>query len=498
MAKRVKNKTRRRRTYRKKTNRVSNRKKINKKKTVKRKNIMIGGSLKGKKLNGDLDIDLSKIMAILKSFGVLGTDSISSILTDTAEIRARIISATGYIKGKVMGQNGGGFGLNFILKKIAKVAAFGLLLESLNYFLVQPNLERIFKYINSKAFLTFDGSNLGICFVNDGEEYKVHLKNSSTFPLWINIKDYIDALLPIIIKAVYSNSIVKQVFAAKSEPIKSEEELLHHVEMELIKRQNGSNENQGGGGGQMGGFSIPESARKLYERTKGRLSGAKQMVSKKMNKMGDKMKDTIFSNSLIGAACAFFILHFIYIVYEKAIDSSGRWLKLKYKKDTLYVNVSKNLNEDGVPIPITTKFVAGSIKGKIEELQKESNKQEEELQQESNKQEGDVEDVGEETSELLPTSSQPDSPPTEPTPSSPESAPTTGQRDVSPNSLEAASKITDQAKQREAVMKLNQEAIFNNCMERRKCNSPRTLRKGKCKSECEEASLREVHPPPFK
>ena len=34
MAKRLKNKTRKRRTYRKKTNRVSNRKRINKKKTV--------------------------------------------------------------------------------------------------------------------------------------------------------------------------------------------------------------------------------------------------------------------------------------------------------------------------------------------------------------------------------------------------------------------------------------------------------------------------------
>ena len=56
-------------------------------------------------------------------------------------IRERIISAKGYIRGKVMGQNGGGFGLNFILKKIAKLAAFGLLLEALNYFLVQPNLK---------------------------------------------------------------------------------------------------------------------------------------------------------------------------------------------------------------------------------------------------------------------------------------------------------------------------------------------------------------------
>lgn len=424
MVKRVKNKTRKRKTYRKKTNRVSNRKRINKKKTVKRKKIMIGGSLEKKKLIGGLNLDLSKIMKMLESFGVVGTSFISSILTDTAKIRERIISATGYIKGKVMGQNGGGFGLNFILKKIAKVAAFGLLLEVLNYFLVQPNLERIFKYINSKAFLTFDGSNLGICFVIDGEEYKIHLKNNSTFPLWINIKDYIDALLPIIIKVVYSNSIVQKVFAAKSDPITSEEELLRHVELELIKRQNGSNENRGGGG-QMGGFPIPESARKLYKKTKERLSGAKQRFSNKMSETGDKMKDSFFGNGLIGAACSFFILHFIYIVYEKAIDSNGRWLKLKYNdKNILGVSISQTLGEDGNFIPITTEFVQGSIEGKRKELQQESKKQEGEVEMA-----GDVKDGEEETPELSSTSSQPASPPTEPValpeslPNSPEQAP---------------------------------------------------------------------------
>lgn len=417
MAKRVKNKTRKRRTYRKKTNRVSNRKRINKKKTVKRKNIMIGGSLEGEKLIGGLNLDLSKIMAMLRSLGVVGSDSIYSVITDTAAIRARIISATRYLRGKVMGQNGGGFGLNFILKRIAKVAALGLLLEALNYFLVQPNLIRIFKYINSKAFLTFDGSNLGIVFVIDGEEYKIHLKDSSTFPIWINIKDYIDALLPILIKAVYSNSIVQKVFAAKSDPITSEEELLRHVEMELIKRQNKATESRGGGG-QMGGFPIPESARKLYERTKGRLSDAKQRFSKKISETGDKVKDSFFGNGLIGAACSFFILHFIYIVYEKAIDSNGRWLKLKYNdKNILGVSISQTLGEDGDFIPITTEFAAGSIKGKIEELQQESKKQEGEVEVAE-----DIEDSGEETPELSSTSSQPDSPPTEPTPSSLETA----------------------------------------------------------------------------
>ena len=301
MAKRRINKTRNRRTYRKKTNRISNRKRINKKKTLKRKNIMIGGSLKKKKLVGDLNLDLKKIMDMLRSFGVVGTDSISSILTDTAKIRARIIFAKDYFTNKVKGQKGGAFGLNFILKKIAKVAAFGLLLEALNYFLVQPNIDRIFKFINSKAFLTFDGANIGICFVIDGEEYKIHLKKDSTFPLWININDYIDALLPIIIKAVYSNSIVQKVFAAKREPITSEEELLRYVEMELIKRQKEATESQGGGG-QMGGFPIPESARELYEKTKGRLSDAKQRFSNKMSETVYKMKDFFFGKGLIGAA----------------------------------------------------------------------------------------------------------------------------------------------------------------------------------------------------
>jgi hypothetical protein len=503
MAKRVKNKTRKRRTYRKKTNRVSNRKRINKKKTMKRKNIMIGGSLKEEKLIGDLDLDLSKIMDMLRSFGVVGADSISSILTDTAKIGASIISATGYITDKVKGQKGGAFGLNFILKKIAKAATFGLLLEALNYFLVKPNLTRIFKYINSKAFLTFDGSNIGICFVIDGEEYKIHLKNSSTFPLWINIKDYIDALLPIIIKVVYSNSIVQKVFAAKKEPINSEEELLHYVEMELLKRQKESTEGHEGheGGGQIGGFLDSVRARELYKKTKERLSDAKQRFSNKMSETGSKMKDSIFSNSLIGAVCSFFILRFIYIVYENIIDSNGRWCKLKFNQENILgVSISQNLGVDGKFIPITTVFVQDSIAKKIKELQQESKKQEGEVEVAE-----DVKDSEEETPELSSTSSQPASPPTEPTPSSLESVSPPVESPSSPlvkppqapdAAFSEAEIMPDQTSSGtqdpeviQAVQAAQREEIRRRCIEREGCDRQRFGKK-RCRNKCNREASR--------
>lgn len=516
MAKRTKNRARtNKRTYRKKKSKISKRKRMNRKRTIKRKNIMIGGSLvegvavaEGDRFIGGLNINLKTITDVLKNFGVAGTDSMSSILSDTAAIKRKLENMHIFIKDKVKGnQSGGGFALKFILKKIARLAAFGVLLEVLNYFLVQPNINRIFKFINSKAFLTFDGHNIGICFVIDGEEYKIHLKNSSTFPVWINIMDYIDALLPILIKTVYSNSTVQKVFAAKSEPIKSEEELLHYVQEELQKRKNKATGHEGGG--QIGGFPGSALARELYENTKGKLSVAKQKFSEKISKMGDKMKDSFFGNSLIGAACSFFILYFIYMIYEKSIDSNGRWVKLKYHSDTLGVSISKTLGVDEVFIQITTKFITGNIEGKIKELKQESKKQEEE--------ELKVVEVNSEvsTSELSPTSSQAASPPSgqdSPTseqasqqasqPASQPASPQPSQTVPNPSTDQPSQTVpnptqlpeptpttsTDQLKYDRD--ELSRGAVYKSCIRANNCDSKR-FQKGSCRKKCQQESENE-------
>ena len=276
--------------------------------------------------------------------------------------------------------------------------------------------------------------------------------------------------------------------------------------MELLKRQKESTEGHEGGGQIGGEFPGSARARELYKKTKERLSDAKQRFSNKMSETGSKMKDSIFSNSLIGAVCSFFILRFIYILYENLIDSNGRWVKLKFnQKNILGVSISQNLGEDGDFIPITTEFVQGSIKEKRKELQQESKKQEGEVEV--------AEDVGEEPSELSSTSSQPDSPPTEPTPSSPESEPPQAPeqppqapdaafseaQDVAEITKQTSSGTQDQevnqavqAAQGNLVNEARREEIRRRCIERRKCNSPRTVRKQACRNKCNEEAFNAV------
>ena len=99
-----------------------------------------------------------------------------------------------------------------------------------------------------------------------------------------------------------------------------------------------------------------------------------------------------------------FYTAFIYIVYEKAIDSNGRWLKLKYNDKNIGVSNHKTVVKTEFLFQLQLNLNKVVLK-KVVELQKESKHK---------KGGGKVAaDVGEVTSELRPTSCT-NAPPTEP------------------------------------------------------------------------------------
>lgn len=242
MAKRVKNKTRKRRTYRKKTNRVSNRKRINKKKTVKRKNInpmiKIGGSDKTEG-SGKLQIDSENFFKLLKMLGIdpnladrilnsanrAETDSVEELTynygTDIGVSLAKGLAA-GAIAASIAGTGGAIVaGLAMVAKKMGFGAGtqivgdklLGLTLKILD----KKFFDDLTNLISSLFVFSFDSKNniLEINLIESGTVISLRMIKDggvNRLPIFfINIKDILITILPEILKVLKQNKNINDL-----------------------------------------------------------------------------------------------------------------------------------------------------------------------------------------------------------------------------------------------------------------------------------------------
>jgi hypothetical protein len=334
MAKRVKNKTRKRRTYRKKKNRVSRKKHMNNKKTVKRKNInpmiKIGGSDKTEG-SGKLQIDSENFFKLLKMLGIdpnladrilnsanrAETASVEELTANYgSDIGISLLKglAIGGVGAAIAGTGGAAAALMLpVLKKLGlgagaqiagdKMVGYALKLLDKKFFNDLTSL------ISNLVVFSFDNENdiLEINLIESGSVISLKLINDKNhegvkrLPLFfINIKDILILILPEILKILKQNENINDAIikAYKS---------FEFFEKDVYGRIDES---------QTGGGRLVEGAKRVLSGLKTSLSNSKPVRAIK-EKAANKLKDKISVKfALLGLDLFIFILNKLDGVYK--------------------------------------------------------------------------------------------------------------------------------------------------------------------------------------
>jgi hypothetical protein len=319
-------------------------------------------------LAGKWVINLNTFALFLAKFEIVGSETFDAMMTSSQKIIDLVGKGSEKTRGALGAirrpQGGGGisFPIKWLLKKLA-APAFGGMFRVGWYLFGQKHQDTIFNLINNQVVPTYDHTSkiLGLYTFDDKKTYKLKLEQDGmSFPVYINLRAYIDFFLPSIVQIAYNIKFIKELLAAKN--ITTEEAFLQMLYDEFNKKT------EQGGGAFMGKLKkipgdISSKVRSFSEKAKG-------FVGDKMGKANETVKDLYF------AMFFFFLFSLIFYIYEHAVGNEGRWVRIAVHEGKLGLVISKDsvqtnldMNTDFVPL---TKTLSTNLQDLINEHEEEA------------------------------------------------------------------------------------------------------------------------------